>query len=90
MKQKNKISKTEALALMQNSKGRVFTATFTKKDGKVRILNGQYLKDQAESKLGYIKITEFGRKVKPEGRIKQVNLQTLTRLKINKRNLTVG
>jgi hypothetical protein len=44
------ISKKKALDLIQNNKGRFFTATFVKKtDGSVRVMNAQYLPGQTIS-----------------------------------------
>jgi hypothetical protein len=49
----SKISRKKALELMQNNKGRFFTATFIKKDkngkaGEERTINCQYIKDQGD------------------------------------------
>lgn len=77
------ISRTKALDLMKNNKGHFFTATFMKKDGSTRTINGQYLKDQGSSNLGYVKVKESGKlKTDPNDSTRQINLQTLQVLKI--------
>lgn len=77
------ISKTKALDLIKNSKGHFFTATFTKKDNTQRTINCQYLKDQTASDLGYVKVKEAAKlKANPKDSTRQINIQTLTTLKI--------
>jgi hypothetical protein len=86
----NRISKTKALDLLKNSKGHFFTAVFLKKDGSERTINGQYLKDQDNSPLGFVKVKESSKlkqaKNTPSGVrkdvIRQINVQTLRSLKI--------
>lgn len=91
------ISKTKALELMQNNKGHFFTATFIAKKGE-RTINCQYLKDQAHSNLGYVKVKEAikakaakeaaekarasNKKISKPDCIRHINLQTLKSLKI--------
>ena len=91
------ISKTKALELMQNNKGHFFTATFISKKGE-RTINCQYLKDQAHSNLGYVKVKEAikakaakeaaekarasNKKIAKPDCIRHINLQTLKKLKI--------
>jgi hypothetical protein len=74
-----RISKEKALELMTNNKGRFFTATFIKKNGEERTINGKY---KSVSKLGYVKIAEHNVGTKEAGRIRNVNLQTIKALKI--------
>jgi len=92
------ISKTKALELMKNNKGHFFTATFIKKEGDVRTMNCQYLKDQSTSELGYVKVKEAikakvaknaakkavasKKRMPKEDAIRQINIQTLKELKI--------
>lgn len=84
----SRISKTDALSLMQNSKGRFFTAVFTKKNGKTRAINGQYCKDQSLAEQGYIHMQIPG-KANPD-RIRNVNVQTLSALYMSGRVLKVN
>lgn len=80
-----RISRKRALELMSTNKGHFFTATFEKKDGTTRTINCQYLKDQTNSDLGYVKVKEAGLMKKGEANpVRQVNLQTLKALTIAK------
>lgn len=79
-----KISRKKALELMENSKGRFFTVEFVKQDGSLRLLNGQYVKDQKKSALGYILMKESSKlKANVKEPIRNVNIQTLKALKIS-------
>ena len=84
----SRISRKKALELMQNNKGRFFTATFIKKDkngkaGEERTINCQYIKDQGDISLGYVKVKEAKKlKTTPNDAIRQINLQTLISIKI--------
>lgn len=76
------ISKTRAYDLMVGNKGYFFTAEFTKKDGKVRVINCQALKDQ-KSNLGYIQVKEASlMRTDPDKAVRNINMQTLKFLKI--------
>jgi hypothetical protein len=76
------ISKSKAFDLIMGNKGYFFTAEFVKKDGEVRVMNCQALKDQ-DPKLGYIKVKEASLMRKdPKKAIRQLNMQTLKSLKI--------
>ena len=79
-----KISRTNALDLMLNNKGRFFTAEFINKEGDRRVMNCQLVKDQKQAKLGYVKVREASlmRSSTPEKAIRNVNIQTLEGLKI--------
>lgn len=87
-----RISRKKALELMKNNKGHFFTAVFSKKGGETRTMNCQYLKDQTQSDLGYIKVQE-GKLLRttkdPKQSIRQVNLQTLTALTIAKQSYII-
>lgn len=77
-----RISRSKALEMMENSKGHFFTATFVSKKGE-RTINCQYLKDQSRSKLGFVKVKEaIKAKLDPKDAIRQINLQTISRLSI--------
>lgn len=85
-----RISRTKALQLMKNNKGHFFTAVFTKQDGSERTINAQYLKDQASSDLGYVKVREASKlKASPSDSTRQINIQTLKSLKIAGTQYTV-
>lgn len=80
-----RISKTKAYELMEGNKGRFFTAEFIDKKGQVRVMNCQFLKDQNKSKLGYVKVKEASlmrSETDPKKTIRQINLQTISSLKI--------
>lgn len=77
---RSQISRLKALELMQESKGRFFTTTFIKKNGEERTINGKY---QGLSKLGYVRVAEHdGGRLSGKNLIKNVNLQTISALKI--------
>lgn len=72
------ISKTDAAEMIINSNhGQAFTATFVKKNGQNRQINCQYMKDQAPSKLGYIKVKEMNKLRAGVQPIRTVDLRTL-------------
>lgn len=82
-RQTAKITRTKALEMMKNNKGRFFTVTFVKQDKTERTLNGIYVKDQTPSPLGYIIMKEA--KLMKSGakeQIRNINLQTLKSIKI--------
>lgn len=82
---KKTISRTKAVELMENSKGKFFTATFLKKDGTERTINCQYQKGQ-KNKLGYIGVHEakLMKKVGSNNNsLKSINAQTITGLKLS-------
>lgn len=80
----NKISRTKALDLMKNNKGHFFTVQFIKQDGSLRTLNGQYVKGQNPSPLGFILVKEAKlMKSNAKEQIRNVNIQTLRSLKIS-------
>lgn len=85
----NRISRSNALNLMKNSKGRFFTVIFTKKDGTSREINCQYLKDQSDSELGYVKVQKRAGKA-PKDKIRNINLQTMRSLSMSGKILKVG
>lgn len=80
----SKISRTNALDLMQNSRGSFFTAVVTKKDNSKRSINGQYIKGQKANPLGYVKVREVAKKA-----IRHVNLQTIQELRIGGKTFKV-
>lgn len=79
-----KISRTKALDLIQNSNGKFFTVTFIKKDGTRRVLNGQYTPDMGVSPLGYILVRDISAvRRKEDKKVKNVNLQTIESITLN-------
>jgi hypothetical protein len=77
-----RISRSKAMDLMLGNKGYFFTAEFVKKDGEVRIMNCQCLKDQ-DPKLGYVKVKEASlMRSDPAKAVRNINIQTLKSLKI--------
>lgn len=81
MKRTNRISRTKAVELINNSKGRRFTVTFTKKDGTTRTINGSR---KNQTPLGNITM-----RVPNEG-YKTVNPNTIVGLNINRNTYIVG
>jgi len=82
------ISKSKAYELMTNNKGRFFTVEFTKKKGQERVMNCQALKEQT-SNLGYLKVKEASLMRKGENAVRNVNMQTISGLKIAGRKYKV-
>ena len=77
-----RISKTKALELILGNKGHFFTAEFAKKNGDLRVMNCQALKKQT-SKLGYVTVKEASKMRKdPKNAVRNINLQTITGLRI--------
>jgi hypothetical protein len=78
-----RISRTRALHLMQNSKGHFITVEFVKKDGQLRKLTGQYIKDvQPTLGLGNITLKEaIKAKLTPKDSLRQFNINSLKSLK---------
>lgn len=83
-----RISKSRALAMLQSAAGKFCSVTFLKKDKTTRKLNGKVLKAPT-SPLGYIKMQENSTKT-IKGGVRNVNLQTLCGLRINKTDYTVA
>ncbi len=69
------VSRTGALDIMKTSGGKFLTVTFTKKDNTARTMNCRY---KAATQLGYVQVVETKSKA-----IKNVNLQTLSEVRLN-------
>jgi hypothetical protein len=79
-----RISRTKALDVIQNSNGKFFTVTFIKKDGSQRVMNGQHASDMGVSPLGYILVKDMTAVRKKEtSTVKSVNLQTIESIKLH-------
>lgn len=77
------ISRSKALDLIKGNKGKIFSATFIKKDGAARVINAQYLKDQKDMSLGYVKVVDTNlRRKNPLDCTRNLNLQTMTQLNV--------
>lgn len=77
------ISRTTAVEMMKESKGRFFTVVYKKKDGSERQMNCQYLKGQRKSSLGYVKVKEASLLRKdPENCIKSIDSRTVISLRM--------
>lgn len=77
-----KISRTKALDLIQNSKGRFIKVIFTKKkDGKERVMNAQYTKDLGVSPLGQVRVKEASllKQFKKEGTLANIPSKSVIR-----------
>lgn len=87
---KTTIGKKAALELMKNNRGHFFTATFVNKEGNLRTINAQYLKDQGTTDLGYVKVRETSKMRTEENAVRQINLQTIEELRIGGKTFKVG
>lgn len=86
----SKISRRNALDLMKNSRGAFFTAVVTKKDKTKRVINGQFVKGQEPSELGYVKVKEAVKlKTGSTSSIRHINLQTIEELRISGRKFKI-
>ena len=86
MKNKNnnkKVNKTQAVELIQSTKGQFFTVTFVKANGNTRTINGN-VKKNAVSALGLITIYSPSDKG-----YRTVNSQTIKSVSFNKTTYTV-
>jgi hypothetical protein len=72
------INKTQALKLIEETKGRFFGVSFVKKDGSLRAMNAQYKKQTP--KLGYVILKDNN--VNTKTKLRNVNLQTIKSLRI--------
>lgn len=72
-----KISKSKAVSLIKESKGRFFTVKFLKKDKSVRILNGNVKLANFMNNQGYINVKE------KNGDQRQINPRTIQELRIS-------
>ena len=77
------ISRTEAVKKIENSGGKFFGATFTKKNGETRTINCNHAKG-AITKLGYVMVNCIKDKS-----IKNIDPRTLSALSINKEQFRV-
>ena len=87
-----KISKTAALEMIKNSKGKFFTVKFLKNNGKERILNCQYMKDQKSNDFGLVKVKEVSKlkNEKIDSWIKSFSINKLQEIRINKQTYTIN
>lgn len=71
------ISRSQMISIIRNSKGKFFTATFTKKNGDVRVLNGQVKASNFMDDHGYISVRENGNTRKGKGDKRRIDPRTL-------------
>jgi methyltransferase-like protein len=81
---KTRISKTKAVDILKETKGRYFGVTFTKKDGSVRKMKCK-MEISTPSPLGYILVKDV-----KENTPKSLNLQTLSEIRMNGTIYLVG
>jgi len=82
VKSQNIISRLEALQLIADNQGCFFTVEFIKNNNKVRVMNCQGIKGQEEVS-GYLYVKEVSLMRKdPSKALKQINIETLQKLKI--------
>lgn len=82
-----RISRTAAVELIKQSKGKFFTATFVEKDGTVRTMNTRYSSKSPVTDLGYIPVKDMQL---PKGsNYRQINTRTIQTLRINKVNYKI-
>lgn len=74
---KSTISKTKAVEIINSTKGKFFTVTFTTKDNRVRTINCNK-KANSTTSLGYIRVYS----TKDKG-LRSINPHTITELKYN-------
>lgn len=77
------ISRTKAIAMIDDNAGRFFTTTFMKKDGTQRTINGLVKKDN-KTKVGYIRMYS----AQDKG-YRSVDPRTISSLTINKQEFKV-
>ena len=83
-KNKNKkISRTQAIEVIKNTNGKIFTVTFTKNNGTERTINGN-VKGNSITPLGYINIYSMSDKG-----YRNVNSRTIKSVSFNKVNYIV-
>lgn len=68
----NKINKNKAVELISNTKGKIFTVTFEKKDGSTRTINCNYKRPKNVNPLGYMTVYDMQEKA-----YRNVNSQTI-------------
>lgn len=78
-----RISRTNAINALLNSKGKFFTVTFKKTNGSVRTINGN-CKANSLTRLGYLTMYSFKDKS-----YKNVNTRSITSVSINNTVYTV-
>lgn len=82
LRAKNIISKEDALELISKNQGCFFTVEFVKANDQVRVMNCQGIKGQ-EEKSGLLLVKEVSLMRKdPQKALKQINVNTLQKLKI--------
>ena len=77
----NRISRTKAVNMIVNSKGKFFTVKFIKQNGETRVINGNL---KGLNSLGYLRVNSIKDK-----QVRNVNTQTITGLTINGINYRV-
>lgn len=77
-----RISRKTALKLMTNTSGQTFTAVFRKKDNTLRTMSCQFMTEQKDLELGYVKVRETPAVKSLKPGIRNLNIQTLESLKI--------
>lgn len=79
-----KVNKSQAVEVINNTKGKFFTVTFTKKNGELRTINGNVKKPKTPNLLGYINI--YSPSVKG---YRKINAQTIKSVSFNRINYIV-
>lgn len=74
------ISRSQMIGIIRNTKGKFFTATFTKKNGEVRVLNGQVKASAFMDDHGYISVRENGLTRTGKGAKRRIDPRTLLHL----------
>ena len=73
-----RVSRGAIVEMIDNSKGKIFTVTFTKNNGTERSINCNYKRPMRGNNLGYLNVysmKDFG--------YRNVNTRTITALKMN-------
>lgn len=87
-----KVSRTKALDLIQNFKGKCAFATFIKKDGTKRTMRFELIAGkEAPDALGYLHVNDVHLVKKNDPNpLRQINMQTLEALKLSGKKVKVG
>lgn len=75
------ISRTKAIELIKESKGRFLTVVFVEQDGSLRKMNCQYSANSKPSSMGYLLVKDV--QIKNGKNYRNVDTRTLKSLKVN-------
>jgi hypothetical protein len=79
-----KISRTNAVKLLKESKGRIFTIEFDKKNSTHRQITGNACKN-FETELGYLRVNDYGSKG-----IRNIDPRTMKAVRMNRQKYVIS